>query len=48
MQVKQRLYEDYLKPSRLPEYERVLRAFNDAGYQMVGILDLYNMVIGGV
>lgn len=47
MRVKQRIYEDYFKPSRLPDYKRVLKAFHDAGYHMVGILDLHNMVIGG-
>ena len=47
MRVKQRIYEDYFKPSRLPDYKRVLKAFRDAGYHMVGILDLHNMVMGG-
>lgn len=46
MRLKQRIYEDYLKPSRLPEYKAVLECFRDAGYRMVGILELYKMVIG--
>lgn len=48
MRIKQRLYEDYFKPSRLPDYRRCLEVFRDAGYKMVGILELHNMVIGGV
>lgn len=47
MKLKQRIYEDYLKPSRLPEYKAVLECFKNAGYKMVGILDLYNMVAKG-
>lgn len=49
MKLKQRIYEDYFKPSRLPDYERVLTAFHNAGYQMVGVLDYYKMrTQGGV
>lgn len=44
MNLKKRIYEDYFKPSRLPEYKAVLQAFRDAGYKMVGILDLYNLI----
>lgn len=47
MGIKNRLYEDYFKRDRLPDYRRVLEAFRDAGYKMVGTLDLHNMVIGG-
>lgn len=48
MNLKKRIYEDYFKPSRLPEYKAVLQAFRDAGYKMVGILDLYNLItLGG-
>ncbi len=47
MRLKQRIYEDYLKPSRLPEYKAVLECFKDAGYRMVGILDFYKMVTEG-
>ena len=47
MRIMQRIYEDYFKPSRLPDYKRILEAFRDAGYQMISILDLYNMVISG-
>ena len=46
MRLKQRIYEDYLKPCRLPEYKAVLEYFRDAGYRMVGILELYKMVTG--
>lgn len=47
MRFKQRIYEDYLKPSRLRDYKRVLEAFRDAGYQMVGIFDFYQIVNSG-
>lgn len=47
MRLKQRIYEDYFKPSRLPEYKAVLECFKDAGYRMVGILDFYNMASEG-
>ena len=47
MGIKKRLYEDYLKKNRLPDYKRVLEAFYEAGYIMVGTLDFYNMIIGG-
>lgn len=47
MSIKQRLYEDYFKKDRLPDYERVLEAFRDAGYKMVGTLGLHKMVNGG-
>ena len=47
MRLKQRIYEDYFKPSRLPEYRAVLECFKDAGYRMVGILEWYGMVAAG-
>ena len=47
MSIKLRLYEDYLKTDRLPEYRKVLEAFHEAGYQMIGILDLYKMINRG-
>lgn len=43
MQLTQRIYEDYFKRSRIPEYKKILAAFREAGYKMVGILDFYNM-----
>ena len=44
MKLKQRLYEDYLKKSRLPEYRKLLLTAQTAGYQMVGILQFFKMV----
>lgn len=41
MGIRHRIYEDYLKKSRLPQYKAVLeKAFNN-GYQMMGIYDYY-------
>lgn len=39
-----RVYEDYLKPSRLEEYKALLETAKIAGYTMVGILDFYRLV----
>ena len=47
MKLKQRIYEDYFKPSRLLEYRTVLECFKDAGYRMVGILEWHKMVTAG-
>ena len=47
MRLKLRIYEDYLKPSRLPEYRAVLEYFKEAGYRMVGILEWHKMVTAG-
>ena len=44
MNIKQRIYEDYFKRSRLNAYKKVLQAFQSRGYRMVGILDFYNIV----
>lgn len=44
MKIKKRLQEDYFKKSRLPDYYKVISAFYDAGYRMMGVLDFYNLV----
>ena len=47
MSLKQRIYEDYLKKSRLPAYRRTLQVAKLHGYQMVGILDFTRIVRRG-
>ena len=44
MKFKQRIYEDYFKPSRLFAYRKVLELLRDSEYRMVGVLDFYNIV----
>ncbi len=47
MSIKDRIYEDYLKKSRLPEYRRTLQMAKEHGYQMVGVLDFARLVRTG-
>ena len=44
MTLKQRLYEDYLKKSRFPDYEMILDEARKNGYLMMGILDFKNYI----
>lgn len=44
MSIKDRIYEDYFKKSRLPEYRRTLQKAKEHGYQMVGVLDFARLV----
>jgi hypothetical protein len=39
-----RIYEDYLMPSRLPEYERLIKASLDRGYRHMTILEFFYAV----
>lgn len=47
MSIKDRIYEDYFKKSRLPEYRRTLQAAKEQGYQMVSVLDYTRIVKAG-
>lgn len=44
MGLKNRIYEDYFKKSRLPEYKKILETARENDYKMVGILDFYNIM----
>lgn len=44
MGLKNKIYEDYFKKSRLPEYKKILEMARENDYRMVGILDFYNMM----
>lgn len=44
MKIQQRLYEDYLKKSRLEKYRELLSFARERGYRMIGVLDFYNQV----
>lgn len=47
MKLSERLYEDYLKKSRLKEYEKLLVSARDSGYKMLSIIDFYYMMTQG-
>ena len=47
MSLKNKIYEDYLKKSRLPEYHRTLQVAREHGYQMVGVLDFARKIRSG-
>lgn len=44
MNLKKRMYEDYFKKSRLPEYRRTLQVAKKHGYKMVGVLNFAKLV----
>ncbi len=44
MSIKDRIYEDYLKTSRLPEYRKTLQVAKKHGYQMVGVQDYTRLI----
>ena len=44
MSLKQKLYEDYIKQSRLPEYRKTIQIAKAHGYEMVGVLDFARIV----
>ncbi len=44
MNIVKRIYDDFLKPSRLPQYERILDAALNEGYEMVSIESFYKLV----
>ena len=44
MGIKKRLYEDYIKSSRLDLYEETLRYAKSNGYEMLGVYDFYNKI----
>ena len=46
--IKQKIYEDYFKKSRLTYYQKVLAKAKDKGYQMVGIRAFYNKIKMGI
>ena len=47
MSILNKIYEDYFKKSRLPEYRRTLQAAREHGYHMVGVLDFARQVKTG-
>ncbi len=46
MNIKERLYDDFFRPSRESEYERILRAACDNGYEFHTILSFEDIVNG--
>ena len=44
MKILYRLYEDYFKKSRLPQYENLLRYAKEHRYQVVGVLEFFDLV----
>ena len=47
MDIKRRLYNDFLRPSKEGEYERILKAAQEAGYEFHTVLS-FEKVVGGV
>lgn len=47
MNVWNRIYEDYLMPSRLGEYDRLLKAALDEGYQHLTLNEYFSLVENG-
>lgn len=48
MKIKQRLYNDFLRPSKENEYERILKVANDDGYEFHTVLSFEDIVKQGV
>ena len=48
MRIRQRIYEDYFKRSRLARYGELLSVAKKAGYKMLGISAFYDLVVSGV
>ena len=46
MNIKQRLYNDFFHPSKEDEYERILKAARDNGYEFHTVLS-FEDVVGG-
>lgn len=44
MSIKQKIYEDYIKRDRLPQYKNLLQIAKDNGYLMLGVADFYDMI----
>lgn len=47
MNIKRRLYNDFLRPSKEDEYERILRTAKENGYEYHTVLS-FEDVVGGV
>ncbi len=47
MNIRQRLYEDFLRPSKEAEYEQILRAACDRGYEFHTVLSFEDVIKGG-
>lgn len=48
MNIKRRLYNDFLRPSKEDEYERILRTAKEARYEFHTVLSFEDVVGGGV
>jgi len=46
MNIKRRLYNDFFRPSKEGEYERILKAARDNGYEFHTVLS-FEDVVGG-
>ena len=47
LNIRTRIYEDYLKKSRLNEYAKLLTTAKNEGYKMLSIIDFYRFIKGG-
>lgn len=47
MSLGNRIYEDYLKKSRLKYYKELLQTAKKNGYRMVGVLEYYEIIVNG-
>ena len=47
MNIKRRLYNDFFRPSKEGEYEQILKAARDNGYEFHTVLSFENVVGGG-
>lgn len=47
MNIKRRLYNDFFRPSKEGEYERILKAARDNGYEFHTVLSFEDVVLGG-
>lgn len=48
MNIKQRLYNDFLRPSKEGEYERILQVASDNGYEFHTVLSFEDVINNGV
>ena len=47
MNIKQRIYNDFFRPSKENEYERILQCARDNGYEFHTMLSFEDVVGGG-
>lgn len=47
MRIKQRFYNDFLRPSKEDEYEKILKAARDNGYEFHTVLSFEDIILGG-